>query len=415
MTTSIFSRNTLDVLKSRVSDGIYSLPWCGLRIEYCWDPKRVADYASKRFTRSRFVMKMLTEFHLSRNSIVVSDDNHVSWLKPMFQAHLPADEAIPQLARDVIVRALPPPVDGQNERTLQISSPLIRELYVTALDKVLNVTVLKPLDDYIRQTEFPQGKRTMLLEGLMYSLRLHSLLLRPVCLLLDGLFFRETRHMKKIAQKLEQMVCDFTIPRPGSWLSVLMDLKKEGKLTRAQVRGEITSMLVSSFSLAAALSSALLCLAARPRYRRKIHDDPAFARYFVMEVLRLYPPFRQFGYERLARRSGKEPASGDAQEFMVSVFALHRNQDAWTDPKKFHPERFLEPDAAKGYKYLPFGMGKRICSGRMFSMSMITEAVKYVCSDECPIIFQNLEKLPKGRSGRLVSFAMDDTLTYRAR
>ncbi|HSV29372.1 MAG TPA: cytochrome P450, partial [Candidatus Omnitrophota bacterium] len=266
---------------------------------------------------------------------------------------------------------------------------------------------------YIEHTEFPTGTRTMLLEGLMYSLRLHMLLLRPIRILVDRLFFREAGQMKKISLRLEQMVCDFTIPRPGSWLSTLVDLRREGKLTKDQVRGEITSMLVSSFSLASALSSMLLCLAARPQYRRKIHDDPAFARYFVMEVLRLYPPFRQFGYERSPGRGDKQP--NESHEFMVSVFKLHRNENVWKDPHKFYPERFQDPESTRGFKYMPFGMGKRMCSGRMFSTMMLVEAAKYVCSDESPIVLLNNDKLPRGRSGRLVSFALDDTLTYRAR
>ena len=198
----------------------------------------------------------------------------------------------------------------------------------------------------------------------MYSFRLHLPILRPIRYLLDLLIFKKVNYMKRVSAKLEQMVCKFTIPKPGSWFSTLTELRISGKITRAQFRGEITSMLVSSFSLASAMGSTLLCLAARPQYRNMIHDDPTFARYFVMEVLRLYPPFRQFGYEQAPADNGFYQFGSAVDEFMVSVFALHRNGNVWKNPQKFYPERFLEPDAAAGLKYLPFGIGKRSCPGR---------------------------------------------------
>lgn len=396
------------------SGKVYSLPWLKNRLEYSSDPERIAAYAKTPFTRSGFVMTMLTQFHLSRHSIVVSEDNHAMWLKRISRPHMPTDEATPQIARDVMERLFPPPGPGGGN-SIQVSDRLIRELYRTMLDKVLNVTVLKPLEDYILKTKFPQASRPMVVEGLMYSFRLHLPFLRPIRFLLDKLFFKNVLNMKRVAVKLEQMVCDFTTPRPGSWFSTLSELRKSGKITRAQFRGEITSMLVSSFSLASALGSALLCLAARPKYQKKIQEDPAFARYFVMEVLRLYPPFRQFGYEQSKANSDPHLSGGVAHEFMIPVFELHRNSKIWKNPKKFYPERFLEPDAAKGFKYLPFGMGKRSCPGRNFSMLLIAQALKFVCSAESQVVLVKRDALPRGGSGRLVSFALDDTLTYCAK
>ena len=397
------------------SGKVYSLPWLKNRLEYSADPKRIAAFAKHPFTRSRFVMDMLTLFHLSRNSIVVSDDKHAGWLKGISRAHLPPEKAVPQIARKLVERVFPVPRPERSEQTVHISDRLIRELYRSMLNDTLNVTVLKPLEDFITRTKFHHNSRPVALEGLMYSLRLHMPGLRLLRSLIDRLYFNDFLHMRRVSAKLEKMVVDFTVPRTGSWFSVLAELRSSGKITRSQFRGEITSMLVSSFSLASALGSALLCLAARPRHQKKIHDDPAFARCFVMEVLRLYPPFRQFGYERAAKDKNSHLFGNAAHEFMVAAFALHRNGDVWENPHKFQPERFLERDAEKGLKYLPFGMGKRSCPGRRFSISLITEALKFTCSDECQVIFVKRDKLPKGKSGRLVSFPLDDSLAYRAK
>jgi len=393
------------------SSKIYSLPWLKNRIEYSSDPQRIAAYAKTPFTRSRFVMAMITQFHLSRNSIVVSDDDHAMWLKRVARPHMPTDEAVPMIASDLMERLFRPGEPGQDEQSIQLFDRLIPELYRTLLNNLLEVEILKPLEDYISRTKFPHGSRPLVLEGVMYSFRLHLPFLRPIRWFFDRLFFKRVLYMKRVSNKLEQMVFNFTIPRPNSWFSTLQDLKASGKITRAQFRGEITSMLVSSFSLSSALGSALLCLAARPRYRQKIHDDPAFARYFVMEVLRLYPPFRQFGYEQ----TDAHPSGSFATEFMIPVVELHRNSSIWKDPGKFYPERFLDPEVSKGFKYMPFGMGKRSCPGRNFSMALITQAVKFICSDQCPVTLVKSDSMPKGGNGRLVSFVHDDTITYCAR
>jgi Cytochrome P450 len=403
---------SLNPFKWQGSGKVYSLPWLKNRLEYSSDPERIAEYAKTPFTRSRFVMTMLTQFHLSRNSIVVSEDDHAMWLKRVSRAHMPTDEAIPQMARELMERLFPPLDPMPNEKTFHLSDRLIREMYRTMLDHILQVKVLKPLEDYIANTKFPHGSRPMVLEGLMYSFRLGLPFLRPIRYLFDSLFFKQVLYMKRVSAKLEQMVYDFTIPKPDSWFSTLTELKEAGRITREQFRGEITSMLVSSFSLASALGSALLCLAARPQYQKKIHNDPAFARYFVMEVLRLYPPFRQFGYEQTTADKGSHQSGSFGHEFMIPVFLLHRNDKVWKDPKKFYPERFLEPDAAKGFKYLPFGMGKRSCPGRNFSMLLIVQSLMYICSDESRITLMKRDSLPRGISGRLVSFAQDDTISY---
>lgn len=397
------------------SGKVYSLPWLKNRLEYSADPKRIAEYAKTPFTRSGFVMKMLTQFHLSRNSIVVSEDSHAMWLKRISRSHMPSDDVIPRLAQDVIEKLFPDHVLEQEEQRFSISDRLVRELYKMLLENMLKVTILKPMEDCIMNTKFQHGSRPMALSGLMYSMRLHLPFLRPVRYVIDHLFFKEALYMKQVAKKLERMVCDFTVPQSGSWFTTLAELKESGKITDAQFRGEITSMFVSSFSLASAMGSALLCLAAKPRYQKKIHDDPSFARYFVMEVLRLYPPFRQFGYEQVKTTKDADLSASFASEFMVSVFQLHRNNEAWTDPKKFYPERFIEHDTTKGFKFLPFGMGKRNCPGRNFSMSLITQALKFICSDKSKITLTKREKLPRGSSGRLISFALDDQIGYRVK
>lgn len=397
------------------SSKVYSLPWLKNRIEYSSDPERIGAYAKTSFTRSRFVMAMISEFHLSQHSIVVSEDDHAMWLKRVAKPHMPTDEVVPRIAVELMERLFPPGDADLGEQRIDLFDRLIPQMYRTLLANLLEVDILPPLEKFITETKFPHGSRPLVLEGLMYSLRLHIPFLRPVRWFFDRLFFKRVLYMKRISRKLEYMVFNYTVPKPNSWFATLKELKASGKITRGQFKGEITSMLVSSFSLSSALGSALLCLAARPSYQNKIHNDPAFARFFVMEVLRLYPPFRQFGYEQVGGNSEAHPSGSFATEFMIPVVDLHRNDSIWKDPNKFFPERFLDPEASKGFKYMPFGMGKRSCPGRSLSMSLITQAVKYICSDECQITLVRNDSMPKGGNGRLVAFATNDTIAYAAK
>lgn len=395
------------------SDRIYTLPWLKNKLEFTSDPERIQEFAKCPFSRSKFVMTMISEFHLSQNSIVVSDDDHAIWLKRLSRAHMPKASEMPAISKDLMDRIFKP-LEGEGaELKMGVHEPIIRELYRTMLDKMLNVEVLPELDNYIAKTRFPPGHRAMITEGVLLSLRFHTKFFTPIRYTVNRIFFKKVLYMRRLSKKLEGMIVDHTIPRPGSWYNTLFQLRSSGKLTQEQFDGEITAMLVSSYSVASALGSMILSLAARPSYYKKIKEDPSFAKYFVMEVLRLYPPFRQFGYEKILEKDGVRAKKSDGHEFLLATWLLQKNPDLWDKPKIFYPERFLDPKVITGLKYLPFGMGKRSCPGRRFSLAIMTESLKYICSEESGISFSPNEKMPIGRNGRLVSFAIDDVLTYR--
>ena len=394
----------------------YTLPWIKNKVEITGDPSRIAAFARRRFTRSTMLMDLLRHFHLSNHSILVSSDEHSAFLRNILFKKFPPTSDYPEIARDLVERIFDRSRYTTDINTAHISPMCVRETYITQLKSVLGVRILPPLQDFIEKTDFSPGWRPLRLEGLMYSLGLHSPIFMPLSMILDFAFFRESKRMRKISKDLEQQVYYFSEPAPESWFENLQNHLISGRISRAQFRGELTSILVSSFSLASALSFSLLCLAAMPQFVTRIRDEPTFSKYFLQEVLRLYPPFHQFGYQQ-SDCTGPTGDHGPPTDFIISAYYLHRNPDEWTHPNQFWPERFFVEQKEERFRYMPFGMGPRTCPGRSYSLRLISEVLKFVCSDSSPITFSQSDSLPTGRSDRIISFPIDDRIqfTYRTR
>ncbi|GMH16663.1 hypothetical protein Nepgr_018504 [Nepenthes gracilis] len=62
---------------------------------------------------------------------------------------------------------------------------------------------------------------------------------------------------------------------------------------------------------------------------------------------------------------------------LVNAWALHRNPDLWKDPLEFRPERFMgaEEGEGEGFKFLPFGVGRRACPGYNLATKSVTLAL----------------------------------------
>ena len=413
----IMFRLLLDKFQWQGVNRVYSLPWLRNRLEYSADPARVQQYLrGGNFTRSQLTRDMLSRFHLSHNSIVVSDDDHAQFLRKIFYRCLPADEQYPEIAKQLI--------DGlfadSNNKLMNLSRSLIPHMYLSLLSNLLGAKVLPPLKQHIEEIEFQPGTRPMHLDGIMYAFGMQLPGFSPMRSIIDLLFFKGDHYTRKITRRLEKMVFEFSLPKEGSWYAHLLTLKQNGKLSRAQFRGELTSILVSSYALSAAMSSMLLCLAARPQYVKKIRDDTAMANNFVNEVLRLFPPFRQFGYEEKGIWERKQRSKDEVTDFMVSIFGLHRNEHIWADHDEFRPERFAAAGVTKGCKFMPYGLGKRSCTGRLYSNRILVESIKYVCAEKgrltlnLPDDYQyDYVGLPLGINGRLVSFPVDDRVYIR--
>jgi len=96
------------------------------------------------------------------------------------------------------------------------------------------------------------------------------------------------------------------------------------------------------------------------------------------ESLRLYPPVGFMVREAQQQVTLRDKIIEKGKTVIVSPWLIHRNKNNWVKPHEFNPQRFLEPhEIPLKSKYLPFGMGQRLCVGASFAMQ---EAVLIIAS-----------------------------------
>jgi cytochrome P450 len=105
-----------------------------------------------------------------------------------------------------------------------------------------------------------------------------------------------------------------------------------------------------------------------------------FTRAVVNEALRLYPPAPFMAREALRddEIAGHKIQAG--AQIVISPWILHRHRLLWPQPDDFVPERFLDQteDSLGRGRFIPFGLGPRVCIGQGFSIQEIMIALNTI-------------------------------------
>lgn len=167
----------------------------------------------------------------------------------------------------------------------------------------------------------------------------------------------------------------------------------------AAIRDQLINILIAGRDTTAALLSfVFLCLVSNPESMAKLRQEImatfgtstdtitfeslkrcVYLRYVINEALRLCPPvpinMRQANKDTTlptgGGKNGDEPIFVAKNQIVTySVLLMHHNQAIWgPDASIFRPERWGEAGCPKGWEYLPFNGGPRICLGQQYALT----------------------------------------------
>lgn len=84
------------------------------------------------------------------------------------------------------------------------------------------------------------------------------------------------------------------------------------------------------------------------------------------EALRLYPPVGFFARQSKGEAKIRDKVLQKGSGVVVAPWLIHRHDDFWEAPHEFRPDRHNESIPKE--KYMPFGLGERVCIGQGFAM-----------------------------------------------
>jgi len=138
----------------------------------------------------------------------------------------------------------------------------------------------------------------------------------------------------------------------------------------------------------------------------------------IKEALRLHPPL--ILVLRLAQRDleveGHRIAAG--QMVGATLAVSNRLPEAFAEPDRFRPERYLEPpedDLANPWNWIPFGAGRHRCVGAAFAMMQLKAIFSVLLRDWTFELAQPPDTYRNDHSKMVVQLAQPCAVRYRRR
>jgi cytochrome P450 len=216
----------------------------------------------------------------------------------------------------------------------------------------------------------------------------------------------------------------------GDLLSALMEVRdEEGRpMSEEQLRDEtITMLLAGHETTALGLTWTWYLLSRNPDavarleaevdalgHHPEVGDLPRlpYTERVVTEALRIYPPAYSFGREALEDDEIMGWPVPAGTTLFVFPWVLHRDPRFYSDPLRFHPDRWTDAfrrDLPR-LAYLPFGSGPRMCIGREFArmelvliVATIAQRFRLEWGPEPPVPMASITLRPTGGLQAVVS------------
>jgi cytochrome P450 len=226
--------------------------------------------------------------------------------------------------------------------------------------------------------------------GKSFNRRLASFLVLP-----ESVPTPANLHMRRAVRRLDEILYDLIRRRreaggENDLLSILLQARHEdgSRMTDRQLRDEaMTLFLAGHDTTSLTLSWGWYLLAQNPDVYDALQAEvcgvlagrsptPAdlprlpYTERVVLEIMRLYPAAYMLGRQAVAacELGGYHlPAKATV---LMSQWLLHRDARWFTEPERFHPDRWADGLAKRlpKFAYFPFGGGPRQCIGNSFAM-----------------------------------------------
>ncbi|KAK9996272.1 hypothetical protein SO802_020958 [Lithocarpus litseifolius] len=223
----------------------------------------------------------------------------------------------------------------------------------------------------------------------------------------------------------------------GDFVDVLLDLEKENRLSDSDMIAVLWEMIFRGTDTVAILLEWILArMVLHPDIQaqaqseidtvvgtsRLVSDSDLpnlpYLHAIVKETLRMHPPGPLLSWARLAIHDthiGQNfiPAGTTA---MVNMWAITHDEQVWTEPNEFKPERFMKEDVAimgSDLRLAPFGSGRRVCPGKAMGiatvqlwLAQLLQSFKWTPSEHCSVDLSECLKLSLEMKNSLICKAV---------
>ena len=175
--------------------------------------------------------------------------------------------------------------------------------------------------------------------------------------------------------------------RGGDVLSALAEAQphEDAYMTDREIRDEVVTLLIAGHETTAnALSWAFERVLRHPEVLERLLAEPpgddSYLDAVVRETLRQRPILPV-----TARRLTRPARVGDftfprGWTLMPCIYLIHQDPEAFPEPDRFNPDRFLTEPRPSSRVWVPFGAGSRHCIGHHLAMLTIKSVLRAVLS-----------------------------------
>ncbi|CAL4992444.1 unnamed protein product [Urochloa decumbens] len=154
----------------------------------------------------------------------------------------------------------------------------------------------------------------------------------------------------------------------------------------ATVEWAMAELLLNPKSMARARSELTQVLGSKPEVEESDIDKLKYLQAIIKETFRIHPPaplLLPHEAEVTTQIQGGRYMVPKGARVVVNVWAIGHGGEAWPEPEKFMPERFLDEGSngcggaacvdfrGRDFELLPFGSGRRMCPGMPLAMRMV--------------------------------------------